>query len=320
MPAHTTQPKLALSSCWNSFRHSDGYKMLREIKDMGFDYAELSHGVRIVLVPGILKAVEEGWIKISTTHNFCPLPTGVTQAAPNLFEPSISQPEEHDQWLRYTKRSIDFTNQVGADLMVTHLGSVRFFWTNPGRKIGSYLDAHPDIDPTSDEKYLKLLKQGCEKLRTRMPAFWAQVKTSLEEIREYALEKNVRIGCENREHFQELPIDDDYAGFLADLPTPSHCGYWHDTGHAALKEQWGLLNHRDHLEKNASRLLGFHLHDVSGDKDHQPIGHGGIDFDMVSEFWKSDHLLTLELSPRVKSEDVLDSRERVLMLMANRFG
>ncbi len=294
--------------------------MLREIKDMGFNYAELSHGIRIVLVPGILQAVEEGWIKISSTHNFCPLPTGVNQAAPNLFEPSISQSEEHDQWLRHTKRSIDFTNQVGADLMVTHLGSVRFFWSNPGTKVSRYLRTHPETDPATDENYRKVLRKAGEKLRARMPPYWQQVKDSLEEIRTYALEKNVRIGCENREKFQELPVDDDYAEFLANLPTPSHCGYWHDTGHAALKEQMGLLDHRLHLEKNASRLLGFHLHDVSGDKDHQPIGHGEIDFEMVSSFWRPDHLLTLELSPRVKTEDVLESREQVLMLVANRFG
>ena len=51
------KPTLALSTCWNSYRHSDGYAMLAEIRDMGFEYAELSHGTRIVLVPGILKAV-----------------------------------------------------------------------------------------------------------------------------------------------------------------------------------------------------------------------------------------------------------------------
>jgi sugar phosphate isomerase/epimerase len=320
MPTQPAQPTLALSSCWNSFRHSDGYKMLKEIKSMGFDHAELSHGIRIVLVPGILQAMEEGWIKITSTHNFCPLPTGINHAAPNLFEPSDSRPQEHDQWLRHTKKSIDFTAQVGADLMVTHLGSVQFFWANPGRKPARYLKSHPDIDRTTDAGYRKVLTKAGEKLRARMPPYWAQVKASLEEIRAYALEKNVRIACENREKFNELPIDDDYAGFLDELPTPSHCGYWHDTGHAQLKQQMGLISHADHLAKNASRLLGFHLHDVKGESDHQPIGHGEIDFEMVSSFWKPDQRLTLELSPRVSPENVLESRERVLMLMAKRFG
>ena len=78
----------------------------------------------------------------------------------------------------------------------------------------------------------------------------------------------------------------------------------------------GLLNHRQHLAKNAPRLIGFHLHDVNAKgSDHQPVGSGHIDFKMVSEFWKPEHLLTLELSPRVGLEDVKSSKVRVEALM-----
>ena len=34
--------------------------MLREIRDLGFEYAELSHGTRISLLPGVIEAVEAG--------------------------------------------------------------------------------------------------------------------------------------------------------------------------------------------------------------------------------------------------------------------
>ena len=88
--------------------------MLTDMAALGFEYVELSHGIRITLVPGIMRAVEEGVVKVSSTHNFCPLPTGVVQAAPNLFEPSVKQHREHDQWLRHTKRTIDFAAQVKA--------------------------------------------------------------------------------------------------------------------------------------------------------------------------------------------------------------
>ena len=52
----------SLSTCWNSSRHQDGGDMLREIRDLGFEYAELSHGIRVSLVPGIIDAVEAGVI------------------------------------------------------------------------------------------------------------------------------------------------------------------------------------------------------------------------------------------------------------------
>ncbi|HET7625776.1 MAG TPA: sugar phosphate isomerase/epimerase, partial [Verrucomicrobiae bacterium] len=76
----------SFSTCWNSHRHTDGRAMLREIRELGFDYAELSHGTRISLLPGILDAVQAGEIKISTLHNFCPLPIGVNHSAPNLYQ------------------------------------------------------------------------------------------------------------------------------------------------------------------------------------------------------------------------------------------
>lgn len=295
--------------------------MLREIADLGFTHAELSHGIRIVLVPGILRAVEEGMIKISSTHNFCPLPTGVTQAAPNLFEPSEREHKEHEQWLRHTKRSLDFAAQVKAKVCVLHLGSVKFWFFPPSRKLRAYLESHIEATASGDVKYRQILRKASEQLRAKMPVAWKQVVASLGEINAYATERGIRLGCENREKFEELPIDDDFPSLFEALGEGTACGYWHDTGHAAIKVGMGLINHQDHLAKNASRLLGFHLHDVNAKgKDHQPIGAGHIDFEMISSFWRPEHLLTLELSPRVTVEEVVESKRRVDALIEKRFG
>lgn len=294
--------------------------MLQEMAALGFGCVELSHGIRITLVPGILRALEEGVVRVTSTHNFCPLPMGILHAAPNVFEPSRAHVQEHDQWLRHTRRSIDFAAQVGARVLVMHLGSVRFFWSNPSAKLRDYRRRHGSGDVRDDRKYTKLLGKAVAKLRARIDPYWAQVLASLEEIRDYALEKGVAIGCENRERFEELPVDEDFPGLFESLPTPHPCGYWHDTGHAHLKQAMGLLDHRAHLQRNAERLLGFHLHDVAGEDDHVPIGDGEIDFDMVSEFWRPHHLLTLELGPRVTPQQVVDSREAIEGLIDARFG
>jgi sugar phosphate isomerase/epimerase len=291
--------------------------MLREMADLGFDQVELSHGVRIVLVPGILKAVEEGMIKVGSTHNFCPLPIGVVQAAPNLFEPSARDYKEHEQWVRHTKRSIDFAAQVRARVVVCHLGSVSFFWSSPARKLKKYLSGKPNAGRDGDPKYTAHVAKALEKLRKRMKPFWAQTRASVLEVFDYAAVKGVKLCFENREKFEELPLDADYADFVAGLPEGSPAGYWHDTGHADIKQTMGLLDHRVHLTKNAPRLIGFHLHDVSASgQDHQPIGSGQIDFKMVSEFWRPGQELILELSPRVKPEDVLRSKENLEALLA----
>jgi sugar phosphate isomerase/epimerase len=311
------KPTLSLSTSWCSHRHTDGYAMLKEITALGFESVELSHGIRITLVPGILKAVEDGVVKVSSTHNFCPLPTGVVQAAPNLFEPSSREHREHDQWLRHTKRSLDFAAQVKARVLVCHLGSVSFFWFNPTRNLRNYLRDNPEAGRTPDDKtYQALLAKSLVKLRKQMGPFWAQTKASIQEILDYAKQKRVTLAFENREKFDELPLDADYADFLADLPADAPAGYWHDTGHADIKEGMGLLKHREHLAKMAPRLLGFHLHDVNAKReDHQAIGGGHIDFKMVSEFWRPEHLLTIELGPRATVDDVRASKHRVEALM-----
>lgn len=291
--------------------------MLREMEGLGFDRVELSHGIRISLVPGILKAVEEGVIKVGSTHNFCPLPMGAFQAAPNFFQPSSPDSREREQWLRQTKRSIDFAEQVGATLMVCHLGSVRYFWLEPDRRMQAYLRAHPDAVRSGDKAYRALLEKTVAKFRRRMIPYWQRTQDSVRSVLDYAAGKGVRLGLENRERFEELPLDADFPGFLAGMPPPAPAGYWHDAGHAHLKEEMGLISHRQQLEDNASRLLGFHLHDVdAAGHDHQAIGSGSVDFDMLSRFWRPEHLFVIELSPRVTVEGVMTSKARVEAFLA----
>ncbi len=295
--------------------------MMQEMAAMGFDYVELSHGIRITLVPGILRAVEQGVIKVATCHNFCPLPPGVNHAAPNLYLPSSPDARERDQWLRQSKRTVDFAAQVGAKKIVLHLGSVEFFWFNPKGKVEGYYEANLARDLGADATYQKLLAKGLAKLRARMPDYWANTKQSLRELLPYAEQKGVMLAFENREAFDELPLDADHPDLVAELAKPAACGYWHDTGHAQIKHDMGLLNHREHLEKNAANLIGFHLHDVSAEgQDHQPIGAGKIDFEMVSRFWRPEHTLVLEFSPRLSPEQVRASKQRVEELLAQRFG
>ena len=59
------KPKIALSTCWCSQRHIDGYEMIKEMVDLGFEYVDLSHGVRISLIPGLLRALDEKLMKVS---------------------------------------------------------------------------------------------------------------------------------------------------------------------------------------------------------------------------------------------------------------
>ena len=98
--------------------------MLQEIAGLGFQHAELSHGIRVSLVPGILDAVDAGEIRISTLHNFCPLPMGVNHAAPNVYQFTAADPRERESALKQTFKTLDFAVRVKARLVVLHMGSL----------------------------------------------------------------------------------------------------------------------------------------------------------------------------------------------------
>src|SRR5208283_5010390 len=108
----------SFSTCWNSHRHTDGRAMLREIQSLGFDHAELSHGIRISLLPGILEAVDAGEMKISSLHNFCPLPMGVLHAAPNLYKFSSTNSRERENAWRHTLKTTETAERVKARAVV----------------------------------------------------------------------------------------------------------------------------------------------------------------------------------------------------------
>lgn len=303
---------VALSTCWCSHRHTDGHAMLREIADLGFNTVELSHGIRLTLVPGILRALEEGIVTVGSTHNFCPLPVGVDRAAPNIFQPSAPTAEERDMWLRHTMRSIDFAAQVGAGIVVVHLGSVGFRWFHPGRRLRAWRERHPGVTPSASEAFRRRLARA-EIRWGRVAEEWrSRMVDSLGKVAEHALAKKVRLGFENRERWEELPRDHDFPALFEDLPPGFPAGVWFDCGHAQIKADLGLMEPGRWLEAQAGRLMGFHLHDVDADgHDHRPIGSGRVDFGMIRGFVKPGHRVVLELAPDVAPREVVDSRERI---------
>jgi sugar phosphate isomerase/epimerase len=146
------------------------------------------------------------------------------------------------------------------------------------------------------------------------------VKSCLDPLIELAREKNIKLGIECREAFEEFPNETEFPTVLAELPEDV-VGYWHDFGHAQRKEflRWG--DHAQILRHRKSRLLGCHVHDcLPPDRDHQPLGAGLIDFPKLVQELPETFLPVLELSPRVKPDEVVKSREKWELLMKTRIA
>ncbi len=288
----------SLSTCWNSHRHTDGRAMLREIRDLGFDYAELSHGIRASLLPGILEAVEAGEIKISSLHNFCPLPLGVNHAAPNLYQFSDPRPRVRELAIKHTLKTFELAQRVGASVVVLHLGSVE------SRDYTGKLCELLARGEKNSLKYEKWCAEALQALEAKKERFFEQTKETLRRLLPEAEKRGLKLGCENRQALEELPLDSDFGFFFREFDSPSVC-YWHDCGHAQIKENLGFIHHLLHLESLAPRLVGFHVHDVifpAG--DHAPPGRGTVDFTALKPLVKPEHIKVFELSPALPAEAV----------------
>ena len=313
------KPKIALSTCWCSHRHIDGYEMVQEMVDLGFEYIELSHGVRISLVPGILRAVDEKLIKITSTHNFCPLPTGINHAAPNLYQPSSPDRKERELWVRQTSRTIELAFRVGAEFMITHLGSVSFFWSDPENTLNRLRAGRETSILNSDERFQRLVERFLTKARHKTVAVMDRVRQCLAQVIPLAKDKGIRIGVENREGFLETPLDEDIPSFVSDYVDSGALGAWHDCGHAKIKEQLGVIDHAQFMEQTHQHLMGYHLKDVTPNGwDNQTLGSGTVDFEMLKKYFRPEHVLVVELSPRLSSDEVIQSRDYLLRLIGEK--
>ena len=272
--------------------------MLREIRDLGFAYAELSHGTRISLVPGILEAVDAGEIRISSVHNFCPLPMGVNYAAPNLYQFSAERPRERELAERYTFKTIEFAARVKAPAVVLHSGSI---------DMKNYTDRLLDLvgrGQRETPKYSKLCAEVDKKREGKKEPFVERLYELLRKLLPAAEAQGLRLGIENRQGLEELPLETDFQFLFRELASPV-LGYWHDVGHGQIKENLGFIRHAMHLESLRGRLFGFHIHDVQfPGRDHCAPGTGMVDFKALQPSVKREHIKVFELSPGLAVEDV----------------
>jgi len=298
----------SLSTCWNSHRHTDGRAMLREIRDLGFASAELSHGIRISLVEGMLQAVDAEEIKISSLHNFCPLPMGVSRPSPNLFQFSAEDPRERDMAVKCTLKTLEFAVRVRAPLVVLHLGSVEM--KDYTTKLKELLaDGRMD-----SARYEKLATEAAEKREARKERFLERTYDTLRKIIPEAEARGLKLGVENREALEEIPFESDFQFFFNEFKSQA-VTYWHDTGHAQIKENLGFIQHVMHLESLADRLAGFHIHDVQPPcRDHCAPGSGMLNFAALKPFVKAEHVRVFEFSPTLSVDEVRGGMEHMKQL------
>lgn len=268
---------LSLSTCWNSHRHEDGAHIAHEAASLGFKYIELSHGLKVSHLPGIMQVVREGGIRVSSVHNFCPSPVEVMLDAPDAYEFTSHREEERHRALDLTERTMETAAGLGAQRVVIHLGSV------PIKKYTEKLEALTHAGKIYTREYTKVKLDFVAARQKHSKLYLDRARAALDELLPTCERLRVALGIETRSHYEQVPDEREMLMLLDHYAGSPWIGFWHDFGHVQRKANLGLLDHAELLAAIAPRLLGCHVHDVEWPtRDHRvPFSTGGVDFDRL---------------------------------------
>jgi sugar phosphate isomerase/epimerase len=297
---------LSFSTCWNSQRHSEGEHVVDEIAAMGFDTIEISHGLKVSLLPGIQKAHREGRIKVSGLHNFCPSPVELMIDAPDAYEFTSHRPNERERAMALTLKTLEFAEQFRAGYVVLHLGSV------PMGRFTARLEAMAAAGGLNSRAYVATKLRMIEAREKVSPLYLERATEALGRIAEKAKGVGVPVVVESRSHYEQVPIEREMVALMAAFADNPWVGYWHDFGHVQRKANLGLLDHEEYVRSVAPYWFGCHLHDVEWpDRDHRvPLTAGGVDFDRLMPLIPRDRPVVWEISSRRRKQTIVEALPR----------
>jgi sugar phosphate isomerase/epimerase len=303
-------PMFALSTSWNAAQHSRAKDIIKEIKDLGFEQIELNYNLSSTMVEQMVAFKNQGFIKVVSIHNFCPIPKGISRqmASPDIFSLSALDEHRRKKAVGYTKNTIDTASRIGAEVVVLHLGKVQI------------QDKIKELAALAENKqrqeFIKLKTRMAKERAAKSKRFFSQALKSLDALYSYALKQKVKLGIENRYYFCEIPIPEEMEIILTKFPAPP-VYYWHDVGHAQVYENLKFFKHRTILEKFSQRMIGIHLHDIEGINDHRAPLQGKFDFTLLKPYIKRDTLKVLEPHYPATKEEVMRGRDYLRKLFEN---
>ena len=296
---------LAFSTNWNASRHHDGAGIVSEILSLGFDTIELGHGLSVSQLHGIRGAFARGDFRVTSVHNFCPMPVEVRGDNPDCYEFTSHRPQERDRAVRLTRQTIVTAQEFGAPFVVLHLGRI-----TPLRGMTAGLLGELEGKGVASRDYCRSKLAGVRRREKYASLYRNRILLHLEPLVAEAEKAGVALVVENRSDFEAFPTERELLKLLQHFNSP-YLRYWHDFGHAQTKENLGLLDHAQWLKEIAPYAAGAHLQDARWPNvDHLVPFGGEIPFDCIVPLLPSSIPYVLELSREATPDAITASAAR----------
>jgi sugar phosphate isomerase/epimerase len=290
----------SLSTRWNAGRHSSGEAMLEEILALGFTHVELGYDLSGHLVPGVEKMVAAGAVTVTSLHNYCPVPAGAPIPHPEIFTLTNPARLSRENAVFHTANTIRFAAENHARVVVVHCGNVDM--SGLTFKLIALADAGEQSEPVFDKTKMKMLVAREKAVKQQIGFLYEGIEKLLPVLQE----TGVALAIEILPMWESIPTEIEIETLLRHFNSP-HLRYWHDMGHAQIRENLGLTSHLRWLSRLRPWLAGMHVHDVIPTaKDHQMPGHGMMPFPQFREVARDPILRVLEPSPTTPPEDVVE--------------
>lgn len=302
---------LAVSTSWLSFSVTDGEEMLFRIADLGAETIEIDYR----LSEATLRQLEIACAKRNVTpvsmHAVCPAPDDKPNPrGAERFSLADANEEKRQNGVRDVIETMRRASGMGIEKIVVHAGWVPM--PSGSMELRKAFDdgltgTVAGMELVNDLKIARLAARGTG---------FDQLLKSVDELAEGALRTGVTVGIENRYHLNEYPNYEELAIILltfSDAPV----GFWLDVGHAQAQDNLGVSPHIPYLTEFNDRIVGAHLHDVIGYRDHLPPsnGSGSVDFKLVRSLLPTEATLVYELRDGVPDDEAARGYARLAELM-----
>jgi len=280
-------------TAFNIDRYTTVERFLDEYRMIGLNTIELNGRVRQHVIDALTPFIEREEIAISSLHNFCPRPEIVDRV--NLRLSSLDE-QIRRLAVQHTQHTIATAHRLGARAVVLHAGEIQAL-----RPLAKTLKEPYQAGEKDSTRFAQVQEALLVRRKQLRKTHVSAAERSIVELAEFVTRKNlgVKLGLENRDYYGQIPQVEEYdAWFERYDGMPVYL--WYDLGHGEILENLGLGDKGALFDSHGHRLLGVHLHDCSGIKDHIVPGTGDIDFEFYKPYLCPKVLRVLEYGRRVR--------------------